>query len=277
MLNTRGIQMTKLLLSTAALLAMTAAAMAADLPARTMAPAPVVPVAPVFTWSGFYLGISGGGIFGDNRVTTAGVLAGNIANVNVLARPPRVTVENDGYLIGGTAGFNMQFGAFVAGIEGDVSYTDVDSRTTYLNPNPFGIAPFPAGSTRSTFRSEMDYLATVRGRVGVAFDRVLVYATGGAAIADVTNTADFGAPVTGAQQFFGQRSDTLVGYTVGGGVEVAVTNNISLKGEYLYYDLGRTTVNVPAVGAGGAGAYTSRFDNEGHIVRGGANFRFNTF
>ena len=62
-----------------------------------MAPAPVVPVAPVFTWSGFYLGISGGGIFGDNRVTTAGVLAGNIANVNVLARPPRVTVENDGY------------------------------------------------------------------------------------------------------------------------------------------------------------------------------------
>ena len=265
------------LLSTTALLAMSATALAADLPRRTVAPAPVMAVAPVFTWSGFYVGISGGGIFSDNRATTEGVLAGNIANVAVLARPPRVTIENEGYLIGGTAGFNVQFGAFVAGIEGDISYTDVDNSTTYLNPNPFGAGPFPAGSTRSTFRSEMDYLATVRGRVGVAFDRVMIYATGGAAIADGTNTADFGAPVTGAQQFFGRSSETLVGYTVGGGVEFAVTNNVSLKGEYLYYDLGRTTVNVPAVGAGGVGAYTSRFDNEGHIVRGGANFRFTTF
>jgi outer membrane immunogenic protein len=269
--------MTRILLSTAALVAMTATAMAADLPRRTLAPAPVVAVAPVFTWSGFYVGLSGGGMFGETRVTTTGVLPGNIANVTALARPPRVTFDNDGFLIGGTAGYNMQFGAFVAGIEGDISYTDIDSRTTYLNPAPFGVGSIPAGSTRSTFRTDMDYLATVRGRVGVAFDRVLVYATGGVAFADTSLTADFGQPVTGVQQFFGRSNDTQVGYTVGGGVETAITNAVSLKAEYLYYDLGTTTVNVPAVGAGGAGAYNSRFDQDGFIIRGGANFRFGGF
>ncbi len=273
----RGNSMNKILLSTAAILSMTATAVAADLPRRTVAPAPVVAVAPVFTWSGFYVGVSGGGMFGETRVRTAGVLPGNIANVTALARPARVTVDQDGFLIGGTAGYNMQFGAFVAGIEGDISYTDIDGRTTYLNPAPFGAGPFPVGSTRSTFRTDMDYLATVRGRVGVAFDRVFVYATGGAAIADTTYTADFGAPVTGAQQFFGRRSDTQLGYTVGAGVETAITDAVSLKAEYLYYDLGSITVNVPAVGAGGAGAYTSRFDQDGFIVRGGANFRFGSF
>jgi outer membrane immunogenic protein len=83
--------------------------------------------------------------------------------------------------------------------------------------------------------------------------------------------------VTGVQQFFGRSNDTQVGYTVGGGVETAITNAVSLKAEYLYYDLGTTTVNVPAVGAGGAGAYNSRFDQDGFIIRGGANFRFGGF
>jgi outer membrane immunogenic protein len=266
----------KFAITAAALLATTALASAADLPVRTVAPAPLAAV-PVFTWSGFYLGVSGGYMFGENTVRTTGVLPGNIANVTVLARPPSVDIDAEGFLIGGTAGFNVQFGQFVAGIEGDISYTDVSESTRYLNPNAFGAGPFPAGSTQSVFRTEMDYFATVRGRLGLAFDRALIYVTGGAAFADVTNTADFGAPVTGAQQFFGRNSDTLVGYTIGAGAEYAFTNNLSLKAEYLYYDLGRVTVNVPAVGAGGAGAYTSRFDNEGHVVRGGLNFRFNTF
>jgi outer membrane immunogenic protein len=260
------------------------AALAADLPARRAAPAPMFAAVPAFTWTGLYMGISGGGFFGDEgEITTTGVLAGNIAAVAANARPQRVSIDNEGFLIGGTLGYNMQFGSFVFGVEGDISYTDNESETTAFNPTAFGGGP--AGSISSTFRTEMDYFATVRGRAGFAFGNVLVYGTGGLAIADVNMTADFNAPNFGSRQFLGERSETLTGYTVGGGVEFALPTNIlpflgsavTLKAEYLYYDLGEETINVPAVGAGGVGAYNSRFENEGHIVRGGINVKFGTF
>ncbi len=273
-----------LLLSTASVM-LAGAALAADLPRRTMAPAPYVAAVPVFTWSGLYFGVSGGSFFGENDITTTGVLPGNVGNVNVLARPPRVEIDNEGFLIGGTLGYNMQMGNVVLGIEGDLSYTDNEDRTTFRNPNPFGANA--AGSTASTFRTEMDHFGTVRGRLGLAFGNVLVYGTGGLAFADVEMTADFGAPNTGARQFFGRRSETLTGYAVGGGIEYSPTaflpflsflgSGVTLKTEYLYYDLGHENLNVPAVGAGGVGAYTSRFEHEGHIVRSGINFKFGTF
>jgi outer membrane immunogenic protein len=81
----------------------------------------------------------------------------------------------------------------------------------------------------------------------------------------------------GNLQFAGDRSDTKTGYTVGGGVEYAVTNNVTLKGEYLFYDLGSDTVNVAVVpGSGGAGTgYNSNYDDNGHIVRVGLNYKLN--
>jgi outer membrane immunogenic protein len=238
----------------------------------------------VFTWTGFYVGVSGGGIRNDNEISTIGLLPGNIAAVTADARPSRLRFENDGFLVGGTVGFNLQVRNFVFGIEGDVSYTDADKTVVQFNPIQFGAnAP---GTLSNTLRQEMDYFATVRGRVGFALDSVLIYATGGAAIADVENTADFSSPRLGPTQFFGQRSETKVGYTVGGGFEFALPagfllgNAATFKTEYLYYDLGKTTVAVLPTATGvpaGVGGYVSRFENEGHIVRGGINFKFGTF
>jgi outer membrane immunogenic protein len=84
----------------------------------------------------------------------------------------------------------------------------------------------------------------------------------------------FGA--TGNVQFAGEREKTRVGYAVGGGMEYALTEHVSAKLEYLYYDLGRSTLNVAVVaGSGGAGTgYDSRFKDRGNTVRLGVNYKF---
>lgn len=276
----------RLLLASTTVLALGSSAFAADLSRRqAVAPAPAFSAVPVFTWTGFYLGISGGYLSNrDSDVDTVGLLQGNINAVAANARPSRQRLDNEGFLIGGTAGYNLQISNFVFGIEGDVSYVDADKTVTQFNPIQFGTnAP---GTLRNTFRQDMDFFSTVRGRVGLAFDRVMLFGTGGAAIGSFENTADFSSPRLGPTQFFGRRDETKVGYTVGGGIEFALPAAFSLgtaatfKTEYLYYNLGRTNVAVLPAATGtpaGVGGYASRFENEGHIIRGGINFKFAGF
>ena len=277
--------MRNLLLSTVALASMTAGALAADLPMRSMAPAPAFAAVPIFTWTGFYVGVSGGYLFNDrNNVETVGLLPANINAVAANARPSSLRLKNEGFLVGGTIGYNIQLQNFVLGVEADLSYTDAEKSAVQFNPIQFGTnAP---GTLTNTLRQEMEYLGTIRARAGFAFDRVLVYATGGAAIAEIENSADFSSPRLGPTQFFGRTNDTRVGYTVGGGVEFALPTGFLLgsaatfKAEYLYYDLGKTTVAVLPTATGvplGLGGYSSRFKNDGHIVRAGINFKFGGF
>ncbi|KAA2234746.1 outer membrane protein [Salinarimonas soli] len=262
--------MKKLLLSTVALMGLTVAAGAADLPRRAMAPvAPILSV-PVFTWTGFYVGVHAGYAFGDSDIRTTGVLQGNINNVNALARPPSLSVDKEGFIGGAQIGFNYQFGMFVAGIEADLSYTDLSETQTYASPTTFGAA---LAGTRSTLSQDLEYLGTVRARLGVSFDRALVYVTGGLAYGDVSYRADFFTS-GGALQFAGRKSDVEVGYTIGAGVEYAFTNNLTLKAEYLYYDLGSRNVQVDSIPGVGTGAYVSRFETDGHIARVGLNYKF---
>ena len=102
----------RILLASSAILALTGSSFAADLPRRTVvapASAPVFTAVPVFTWTGFYVGVSGGYLFNDNTdVETIGLLQGNINAVAANARPARLRLENERFLIGGTAGFNLQ-------------------------------------------------------------------------------------------------------------------------------------------------------------------------
>ena len=271
----------KLRALSAASMLLAGAAAAADLPRRSMAPAPVY--VPAFTWTGFYLGVSGGGSYSDSDIATIGTAPGNIAAVAANARPQSVSIDSNGFLIGGTLGYNVQYGSFVFGVEGDISYTDNDESTVQSNPITFGAnAP---GTLRNTFRQEMEYLARIRGRVGVAFDRVMVYGTGGAAFASINSTADFSSPGLGPTQFFGSRDETVSGYTIGGGVEWAVPTSVGLfgssavtfKAEYLYYELDESSVTVAPASSGvpgGVGSYISSFENEGHIFRGGINVKF---
>ncbi|MFD1704306.1 outer membrane protein [Methylopila henanensis] len=260
----------------AALLVSAASAVAADLPAYEE---PAVVAVPSFTWTGFYVGANAGYIWGDHDIRTRGKDAATRLNVQNRLRPPSLGIDGDGWTVGGQLGYNVQLdnSPIVFGVEADFNYTDIDETARYAIPP---LAP-ALGTIRSSFSQELEYLGTVRGRLGYAFDRVLVYGTGGLAYGKVKTSARFNNNLTpagagGALGFSDSKSDWEVGYAVGGGVEYAVTDNISVKGEYLYYDLGDTTLNVnrtPAAPLGQSG-YKSKFENDGHIARVGVNYKF---
>ncbi|NIX77415.1 outer membrane protein [Microvirga terricola] len=238
--------MKKILLSSVALLGLTAGAMAADLPSRR-APAPVVPVAvPVFSWTGFYLGVNAGGAWNTNNdkvfVPGVGVVGGN---------------SNAGFTGGGQIGYNYQMGMFVLGVETDLQYADLGRKHNDLVLlNDPALVALDRGNSNNFF-------GTVRARAGVAFDRALVYATGGFAYGDVGNR-------------FGGNS-TNGGWTVGGGIEYAFTNNLTAKVEGLYVNLERNSNNdLVALGLAEAAALKNK-NNEFGVIRAGLNYKFNSF
>ena len=272
----RGLMMKKILLGTAALVVLAGPAFAADMAPRMYTKAAPV-VAPIYNWSGMYAGLHAGYTFGDrNGVDTTGILAGNVANVAAGARAPFVGVDRDGFIGGGQIGWNWQSNSpWVWGLEADISYTDVRSTTNFVTILPPALGGAAGGSPlNNSLSSKMEYFGTVRGRLGYAWDRTMVYATGGLAYGQVENSAVFNNAANVAQ-FAGSSRDTKTGYTVGGGIEHAWTGNWTVKAEYLYYDLGRNDVTVPVLpGVAGAGGYISSFKNDGHIVRAGLNYKF---
>jgi outer membrane immunogenic protein len=172
-------------------------AIAADLPPRYQQP--VARAAPLYYpgyfWTGFYLGINGGGGWG--RSQWDGV--------------DRFDVS--GGVIGGTIGYNWQINRVVLGAEGDIDWSGIRGTTTVFCP--------PGCNTRNY------WLATVRGRLGYAFDRFLPYLTAGLAVGNI-NASLLGFP---------GGTVTNAGWTVGGGLEVGIVSNVSLKAEYLFVDL----------------------------------------
>jgi outer membrane immunogenic protein len=210
--------------------AMATPSLAADLP-RPAFKAPVY-VAP-FSWTGFYVGINGGYGWGNVDVSTP---AGTTTSSN-----------QTGWLIGGTAGYNLQTGNWVWGLEGDLDYALIKGNASNTTAC--------AGGT-CTFKDT--YFATARGRIGYALDRWLPYFTGGAAFSGVKATSATGVSST----------NNSVGWTVGGGVEYAFLGAWSAKLEYLYADLGKSTCGVTICGVG------TDFDPKVNIVRAGINYRF---
>jgi outer membrane immunogenic protein len=203
-------------------------AFAADLSVTPLYKAPPVVAPTAYNWSGFYVGANGGGAWGTSNWDSTGAF--NLS----------------GGVIGGTAGVNWQLGHAVLGLEGDVDWSNLKGSTTS--------ALCPAGCTTSN-----DWLATVRGRAGYAFDRFLPYVTGGLAVGDVkASTPAF----AGATQ-------TNAGWTAGGGVELALTNNWTAKAEYLHVDLGNMNCGFSC----GVVA-NNNVSLKSDLVRGGVNFRF---
>lgn len=271
----------KLALASTALTLLAGAATAADLPRRA---APVVPVAPIFTWGGFYVGDHTGVIFSETRIRTRGNAANTIANVAANRRPASIRLEDDFSIASGIqAGYNFQFGQFVFGPEVDLAYTGgVRDRAVFVS----GLGDV------SLFRQEMDFFGTIRGRVGFTMlPNVLLYATGGLAYAGIDNRVEFFRNTDGALQFFDKSNDIEVGYAVGGGIEFQLpaqlsflnfigpiigARQVSVKAEYLYYDLGTKNLTIDAVPGVGLNSYNSRFDTTGHIGKIGMNYRFGT-
>ncbi|HXX26325.1 MAG TPA: outer membrane protein [Pseudolabrys sp.] len=223
--------MKKLLLASMGVLALgIASASAADLPRRA-APAPIYTPVPVYNWTGFYVGINGGGAFGHASVSNAFGSQG---------------FDADGGLVGGTLGYNWQVGQWVLGIEGDIDWADIRGSTS--NGLCFG----------GTCSVKNDWLATVRGRIGYAFDRFMPYITGGGAFGDVKTSVPA----------FGGQTNTQAGWTAGAGLEFAINGPWTAKVEYLYVDLGKDTCDTGSCGI----ATTTDFHT--NIVRAGFNYRF---
>ncbi|MDQ4136927.1 MAG: outer membrane beta-barrel protein [Pseudomonadota bacterium] len=266
--------MKAVLLASAAFIGLAAHARAADLPSRAVDLPPAPAIAPVFVWNGFYAGVHGVWIRNDVDATrTTFAPAGTI--------PRRQNLDDDGFGGGGQVGYLMQWGDTVAGLEADITVTDVGRTRTSSFTVP-GLPPFiPPVAIATRLGSDMDFFGTVKGRVGFsfpsflpAFQQSMVYVTGGLGYADIDNRMRISAsaPGVGSVSFGARRDDTKVGFVVGGGTESAITSTISIKTETLYYNLEDETV---AVRRGGA-RVGYRFENDGWISRIGLNVRFGT-
>ena len=247
------------------------AASAADLPTTKAPPAPVY-IPPAFSWTGFYIGGNVGGAWGSGSLETETTVAGVPVFSNII--PNKFGNEGSGVIGGGQAGYNYQIGLAVLGIETDIDWTDIhrSGDVTFAGPGPF--------TTTTIGKTETQWIGTTRGRLGYAFgneNRLLAYGTGGVAYGGIHNTGS--VTINGATDFWsGSGGPTLVGWTAGGGLEYAITNNITIRGEYLFYDLGSERVAIAPNGAAAGdfpgAAFTAKANFEGSIARGGINWKF---
>ena len=192
-------------------------AMAADLPTRKAPPAPQVYAAPpVFSWTGFYVGVNGG--------WGGGTGGGNFGSPT-------------GGLVGGTVGYNYQIGQFVAGLEGDWDWADI---------NKSGV------NGAGAYSNKIDELLTARARAGYAIDRALLYVTAGyAGVEDRVTLPGLSS------------TDWRSGGAFGAGIEYAFTNNISAKAEYIYAPFSDKTYVAG-----------TKSDIDLSLVRAGLNYKF---
>lgn len=274
--------MTNRLLMGAAAAALTVAgafaAQAADLPTRKAPPVPVF-VPPPFTWTGFYIGANAGGVWASgNRTTTLFAPGASVFLNNYF--PGNLGNNKTGFIGGGQAGYNWQSGAAVFGVETDFDGTSL-GKTFNFTSAPFVGAGLLNGDTLNVnAKANLEWLGTTRGRIGFVAtpdNRLMFYGTGGVAYGGGSSHFNVFDSTT-SSYWTGSPSSTRVGWTLGAGVEYAITNNITIKGEYLYYNLGSTTLtttgntfaatNFPGVYA------TEKLTFDGSIVRAGVNYKF---
>jgi outer membrane immunogenic protein len=258
----------------------TVAAQAADLPTRKEAPAPVF-VPPPFTWTGFYIGVNAGGIWpsGSREASIFDPLAGVDGGFLSASFPGGLGSQSAGFIGGGQAGYNWQTGAFVLGVETDFDGTTL-SKSFNNSGAPFLGGPFLGDVLSVNGKASLSWLGTTRARLGFVAtpdNRLMIYATGGVAYGGGTSNFSAFDSLTGAF-WTGSPSSTRVGWTIGGGVEYAVTNNVTIKGEYLYADLGSASFNSvgnTAVALNFPGTTVSgKINYNASIFRAGVNYKF---
>ena len=257
-----------LLAGTAALALAASAASAADLPVRTAPPAPYVAAAPIFTWTGFYAGVNAGWGWRDSDrepvFLTPGVGTPGLAGTLLFSN------NNDGgFTGGGQIGYNYQIGSFVLGVETDIQWADTDRNQEVVFVPAAGFAgTFVPGVFNS---NSPEWWGSLRARVGVAIDRVLIYGTGGLAY-----------------------TDNSTGWALGGGIEWALPVNwfgssavtFGLEGLWLSFDDDDDNFNGGAIGTftpvGGVATtvvapVVSNNDNDFFVARAKLNFKFSTY
>ncbi|MDR3375420.1 MAG: porin family protein [Ancalomicrobiaceae bacterium] len=214
---------------------MATAASAADLgrPVKAPEPYPQTIAAYGFSWTGAYVGAN---------------IGANLAH--------GVAGDSSGVIGGLQAGYLWQTGQFVYGLEADVSLGNNSKSTSFSDAVLGGV---------STQRDRIDWNTSYRGRLGYAFDRFLVYGTGGLALANIesrfSNTNN-GVTVTDKNTNF------RAGWSLGAGLEYAITNNVTVRGEYLHNGFGHYNVNY------GGNGVSVRQNIDENLLRVGVNYKF---
>jgi len=277
-------------------------ASAADMPFKSPPPPPP----PVMTWTGGYLGVVGSYLQNRNGATETDIdFFGNCNNCDNLQRVISVTAADQkfnskGLGIGGTIGYNLQVDrSFVIGVEADLAYLAVKGSRT---DSDFGDNSFDCfdnndchyTSATVTSSSKMNWFATVRARAGFLITpSTLVFASGGLAAAQVENSLNINGTTTQGFFIFQDQNRPFgnnvtetsfrTGWTAGGGIEQKVGAYWTLKAEYLYYDIGHSSVTNTVNGinawaccaVGGGITKTNSFEFKGDMVRIGANYKLN--
>jgi outer membrane immunogenic protein len=216
--------MKKILLASVGLIALgVASASAADIQRRAMPVKAPEIVTPIYNWTGPYIGIQAGGGWGHSDFS--GTFPGS--------------ANTSGGLVGGTLGYNWQINQMVVGLETDIAWSNIRGSS--------------ACGVGFSCETKNNWLGTTRARLGLAYDRFMPYVTGGFAYGGLR----------GSVNGVGSSSGTKGGWTVGGGLEAAISGPWTAKIEYLYVDLG----NVDTTLGGQANFKTN-------IVRAGLNYRF---
>lgn len=213
------------LLSATILLALGTPALSADLPSPMSAKAPAVVPAPIFSWTGFYVGAFGGGGWNTWTGSDPTNPAGGTSSVN-----------GSGGIAGGQIGGNYQINNFVVGLEGSYAWSNIGVTTN---------GPF-AGGAGFTLTLKNDYIATVAGRLGVAVNNVLIYGKGGAAFTRDKYDANNG--LAGALAGSASGSFDRTGWLAGAGIEWMFVPNWSVKAEYDYMGFGSITEQPTTTG-----------------------------
>jgi outer membrane immunogenic protein len=244
-------------------------AQAADLPVKS---SPYIAPAPVWSWTGFYIGGHVGAGWGTTSATLdasslsppapPGFLSGSI---------PLTNISSSGFLGGVQLGYNYQVSPlFVVGIEGDFAWADIN-----------GDGPCTVfGGLSFSCKGTANWIGDITGRVGLAYDRLLLYVKGGWAWSDNDYDASGTLPIfgPGGVSISGSASETRSGGLLGFGIEYAFTQHWTAKIEYNYIDFGTDTITIPisitGVGGGISLNPSVAIDERINLVKVGANYKF---
>jgi outer membrane immunogenic protein len=293
--------MKKLALAVSVLAISAVGASAADL-ASVYTKAPPIEVAPACVWCGWYVGGNVGYAGSESTSVNSSAVVTNPGVLNPLATDAAAAAlttgipvgSQKGIIGGGQFGYNFQSGRFVAGFEADIQGLSGRATGTSVTSAPIsGFIGSNAANATLTAANSVNWLGTVRGRIGLAVEpNFLIYGTGGLAYGGVNSSTGINETLsgpgavgsTGTFPASGNFSETRVGWTVGAGGEWMFTSNWSAKLEYLHYDLGSANYGTPVSNFGNAGGlvpsllYTlgqsSSTNFRGDIVRVGLNYKF---
>lgn len=222
-----------------------------------------------YSFKGFYVGVNLGRGW-DNADTTFSPMP-TVASFFSL-KPQTLHPDPSGFFGGGQVGYNWQHRNFVFGLEADMSFGSVDGTQTITPIIQSDGTPFLFGASFVTAHQDTSFLLTYRPRVGIALTpRFLIYGTGGLAIAHVNYSANTSYPVIAYPVKF---DENKVGYAAGAGAEFLVAKRWSVRGEYLFLDLGPERAYAAPVPPNPPFGVNYKFQTTGNVARGGVNYRF---